>query len=57
MNKQPKTHLPGAYACEARQVWLAFRDEPVTRKHVLVQSLVRGKPTPCDPSKHGEEAA
>jgi hypothetical protein len=49
MRKQTtvKGHLPGDAACEARQVFRAFRDNPAARKAALVQSMKDRKPNPC----------
>lgn len=53
--KQPKAHLPGAFACEARQVWLAFRDQPDSRRFALIEGMKRGSPAPCDPTLHADQ--
>ncbi len=50
MKRQPvKGHLPGPRACEARQVWNAFRDSPAARKFLLAEAMRKApNPNPCE---------
>jgi hypothetical protein len=45
---QIKGHLPGVHACEARQVFRAFRDDPKSRRLALAHSMQSRQPNPCD---------